>query len=64
MDSAIDRAIDVALISALALVALAKLAGVPPAIGLPAAFAIAIANGWRLLERPSPARRPRRRSDG
>jgi hypothetical protein len=56
-----DRAIDVALISAFLLLVLAKLLGVPTEIGVPAAFAGGIANGWRLLSQPTPERQHRRR---
>ncbi len=48
-----SRAIDVALISAFALVILFKLMGIPAEIGVPAALAGAVANGWRAA-RPQP----------
>jgi hypothetical protein len=52
-----SRAIDVALISALAFVILAKLMGIPAEIGVPAVFAGAVANGWRST-RPQRERAP------
>jgi hypothetical protein len=44
-------AIDVALISTMALLVLAKVLSVPVEIGIPFALAGGIANGWRLLSR-------------
>ena len=53
-----SRAIDVALISVFALLVVAKLLSLPPEIGIPAAFAGGIANGWRLLSQDRGARHP------